>query len=337
MASEREPLTVVITGASAGVGRATARKFAASGANIALLARGDEGMDGLEGAKRDVESLGGKALIIPADMADYEQVEAAAETIDRVFGNVDVWINNAMLSVFSPFKEMTNDEFYRVTEVTYLGYVYGTMVALKRMRPRNRGRIIQVGSALAYRSIPLQSAYCGAKHGIRGFTDSVRTELLHDKSDIKITMVQMPALNTPQFSWTRTRMPHKPQPVPPIFQPELAAEAIYWSAYNYRRELNVGISTVIAILANKFAPTVADLYLAATGYKSQQYDGPVEPGRRDNLFAPVSGDHGAHGDFDDRSMGWCLQLWLTMNRKLVFSAAACIAAALLIKHKLDED
>ncbi len=253
---------VVITGASAGVGRATAQRFAKKGARIGLLARG---IDGLEGARRDVEKLGGKALVIPVDVADADQVEAAAARIEAELGEIDIWINNAMTSVFSPIKEMTPEEFRRVTEVTYLGYVYGTLAALKRMLSRDRGVIVQVGSALAYRGIPLQSAYCAAKHAVQGFCDSLRCELLHDQSHVRLTMVQLPALNTPQFGWVKSRLARKAQPVPPIFQPEVAAEAIYFAAHNPRREFYVGMPSVKAIVANKIAPGFLIIFSPAPG------------------------------------------------------------------------
>src|SRR5437667_5249656 len=262
--------TVVITGASAGVGRATALEFAKKGARVALLARG---RDGLEAARKEVEEFGGKALVVIVDVAYADQVEAAAAQIEAELGEIDIWINNAMASVFSPIKEMTPKEFQRVTEVTYLGYVYGTLAALKRMLPRNRGIIVQVGSALAYRGIPLQAAYCAAKHAIQGFCDSLRCELLHDKSNVKVTMLQMPALNTPQFGWVKSRLPRRAQPVPPIFQPEVAAEAIYFAAHHPRREFYVGAPSVAVITVNKFAPALLDHYLARTGYDSQQHDG----------------------------------------------------------------
>lgn len=229
----QRPEVVVVTGASAGVGRATVRAFARRSASIGLLARG---RDGLEAARQEVETLGGNALVVPIDVADADQVEAAAAAVEEEFGPIDIWVNNAMVSVFSPAKEMTPAEYKRVTEVTYLGYVYGTLAALKRMLAQDRGVIVQVGSALTYRGIPLQSAYCGAKHAIEGFTESVRCELLHDGSNVKITMVQMPALNTPQFGWVKSRLPRKPQPVAPIYQPVVAAEAIVWAAHDYRRE-----------------------------------------------------------------------------------------------------
>src|SRR5437762_3310875 len=302
---------VVITGASAGVGRATTRKVARLGARIALLARGT---DGLEVATRVVEELGGTAIVIPVDLANAEQVEAAAARVEIDLGKFDIWINNAMVSVFSPIKEMTPEEFRRVTEVTYLGCVYGTLAALRRMLPRDHGTIVQVGSALAYRGIPLQSAYCAAKHAIQGFCDSLRCELLHDKSGVRLTMVQLPALNTPQFGWVKSRLPRKAQPVRPIFQPEVAAEAIYFAAHNPRREFYIGLPSVKAIVANKIAPGLLDHYLARTGYDSQQYDGPEDHNRPDNLWQPVPGDHGAHGAFDARASNWSPQLWTSEHR-----------------------
>ena len=309
---------VVITGASAGVGRATVRRFARHGARIGLLARGP---DGLEGARKDVEKLGGKALVVPVDVADANQVEAAASRIEAELGEINIWINNAMTSVFSPIKQMTPEEFRRVTEVTYLGYVYGTLAALKRMLPRDRGVIVQVGSALAYRGIPLQAAYCAAKHAIQGFCDSLRCELLHDDSNVKVTMVQMPALNTPQFGWVKSRLPRKAQPVPPIFQPEVAAEAIYFAAHNPRREFCVGLSSGKAILADKIVPGLLDHYLARTGYDSQQHDGAEDPNRPDNLWQPIPGDHGAHGVFDARARDWSPQLWASERRASVVLAS----------------
>lgn len=326
MAKKRD--VVVITGASAGVGRAAACEFARHGARIGLLARGKAG---LEAAKKQVESLGGEALVLRADVSDPKQVESAAERVERKWGPIDIWVNNAMTSVFSPFKEMTPEEFKRVTEVTYLGYVHGTMSALKRMLPRNRGTIVQVGSALAYRSIPLQSAYCGAKHAIAGFTDSIRCELIHDKSKVHITAVDMPALNTPQFAWVKSRLEHKAQPVPPIFQPEVAARAIYWAAHHRRRELWVGGSTLVAIAGNKFFPGIGDWYLGRSGYDSQQYDGREDPKRPDNLWAPVDDRHdfGAHGTFDARASESSRELWLAKNRNLLGSLAIAIGGALV--------
>jgi NAD(P)-dependent dehydrogenase (short-subunit alcohol dehydrogenase family) len=289
---------VVITGASAGVGRATVRAFARRGACIGLLARG---RDGLEAALKEVQDLGAKGIVIPTDVADTDQMESAATAVEAEFGPIDVWVNNAMVSVFSPAHQMMPAEYKRVTEVTYLGYVYGTLTALKRMLPRDSGMIVQVGSALAYRGIPLQSAYCGAKHAIQGFTESVRCELIHDGRHIKITMVHMPALNTPQFNWVKSRLPRKPQPVPPIYQPEVAAEAIIWATDHYRREWTVAASTALAISGNNLVPGLGDWYLAKQGYGAQQYDGAKDANAPNNLYAPLPGDHGAHGDFDSRA------------------------------------
>jgi NAD(P)-dependent dehydrogenase (short-subunit alcohol dehydrogenase family) len=318
------PEVVVITGASAGVGRTTAREFARHGARIGLLARG---LDGLEAARREVEEMGGRALALPTDVADADRVEAAAAEVEEKFGPIDIWINNAMTSVFSPVKEMRPEEFKRVTEVTYLGVVYGTLAALNRMLPRDRGVIVQVGSALAYRGIPLQAAYCGAKHAIHGFVETLRCELIHDKSNVRVTMVQMPALNTPQFRLVKSRLPHKAQPVPPIFQPEVAARAIRYAARHDRREMYVGMPTVEAIIGNKVAPGLLDHYLARTGYESQQTDEPADPNRPNNLWEPVPGDHGAHGAFDARSSDHSLQLWANTHRGLLALAGLGLAGA----------
>jgi NAD(P)-dependent dehydrogenase (short-subunit alcohol dehydrogenase family) len=319
--ADNRPEVVVITGASAGVGRATVRRFAKEGAHIGLLARG---RDGLEAARAEVERSGGRALALPADVADPRQIEAAADAVEREFGPIDVWVNNAMTTIFAPFTEITPEEYKRATEVTYLGFVYGSLSALKRMMPRDRGVIVQVGSALAYRSIPLQSAYCGAKAAIRGFTDSVRTELLHAGSKVRITMVQMPGLNTPQFDWCRTKMPKQPQPVPPIYEPEVAAGAIFWAAHHDRRQVYVGASSVGSILGNKVAPGLLDKYLAKTGFQSQQTDEPVSPGRKDNLFEPVPGDHGAHGRFDAKAHDVSPQFWADTHRSWLALAGAGI-------------
>jgi len=318
----------VITGASAGVGRATAQAFAREGARIALIARGRAG---LTGAKRDVERLGGEAIILPLDVADAAALETAAEKIEKEFGPIDVWVNNAMASVFSPITEMAADEFKRVTEVTYLGYVYGTLAALKRMLPRDRGIIIQVGSALAYRGIPLQSAYCAAKHAIQGFVDSLRCELLHDKSRVQVTMIEMPALNTPQFGWVKSRLPRKAQPVPPIYQPEIAAEAIVYASHHPRREIYVGMPTVGAITLNKIVPGLLDRYLGRSGYDSQQYDGREDQERPNNLWEPVDNDKdfGAHGKFGARATPHSPQLWTSMHRGWIGAGALILAAALL--------
>jgi NAD(P)-dependent dehydrogenase (short-subunit alcohol dehydrogenase family) len=319
---------VVVTGASAGVGRAIAHAFARRGATVGLLARG---WRGLTDAASEVEAVGGTALALPTDVADPDQVEAAAAAVEERFGRIDVWVNNAMATIFAPVTEMTAEEFARATHVTYLGTVFGTMAALRRMAPRDRGAIVQVGSALAYRAIPLQSAYCGSKFAVRGFTDSVRTELLHDRSGVWISMVQLPAVNTPQFSWCRTRLPNHPQPVPPIFQPEVPAEVVVWAAHHRRREVTVGGSAVKAIVGQKLAPRLADWYLARSGYGSQQIDGmPVDPQRPDNLFEPVPDVAATHGMFDGRAAMRSDQAWATTHRALIVGAlgAAGLAAAL---------
>lgn len=319
-----EKETVVITGASAGLGRATAREFARRGANVGLLARG---VEGLEGAKKEIEDAGGRALVLPTDVADAEAVESAAAAVENELGPIDIWVNNAMASVFSPVKEMKPEEYRRVTDVTYLGVVYGTLSALKRMLKRDRGMIVQVGSALAYRSIPLQSAYCAAKHAIAGFTDSLRCELLHDHSKIRLTMVQMPALNTTQFGWVKSRLPHRAQPVPPIFQPEVGARAIYWAAHHNRREVYVGSPTVAAIAGNKIAPGLLDRYLGRTGYDSQQTGEPEDPNRPDNLWKPVPGDHGAHGTFGSQAHERSYELWADLHRNWLAVTLGMVAAA----------
>lgn len=322
---------VVITGASAGVGRATTRLFAQRGAHLGLLARGT---DGLEGARKDVERVGRKALALSVDVANAEEVEKAAEEVESQLGPIDIWINNAMASVFSPIKEMTAEEFKRVTDVTYLGYVYGTLAALRRMMPRDRGVILHVGSALAYRGIPLQSAYCAAKHAVQGFTESLRSELLHDSSHVRVTMVHLPAMNTPQFGWVKTRLPRKPQPVPPIFQPEVAAEAILFAATHKRRDLWLGFPTAKTIIGNRLAPGYVDRYLADNLYEAQQYDGFVDPDRQHNLWEPVPGDHGAHGDFDERATDFSSQFWLTKHtRSLSAAGLAGLALAALIAFR----
>ena len=337
MNNSKNQRVIVITGASAGLGRATAQAFARSeGARIGLIARGQ---DGLEGAQRDVEALGGQALILQADVADADAVEAAAERIEAELGPIEVWVNNAMTGVFSPVKEMTAAEFKRVTEVTYLGFVNGTLAALKRMLPRDRGRIIQVGSALAYRGIPLQAAYCASKHAIQGFMDSLRCELIHDKSQVRVTMVQMPAMNTPQFDWVKSRLPKKAQPVPPIFQPDVAAEAIVYASRHDRREIYVGVPSVEAIIGNKLFPGLLDHYLAHTGYKGQQTDEPQDPNQRYNLYEPVPGDHGAHGRFDDRARNFSPQLWTDLHRDslAVFAllGAVVLAASFFVTKNAD--
>jgi NAD(P)-dependent dehydrogenase (short-subunit alcohol dehydrogenase family) len=329
-----EQQTVVITGASAGIGRATARLFGERGASVGLIARGEAGLDG---AARDVEEAGGKALAIRADVADYEQVATAAGKIEETLGPIDVWINVAFTSVFSPFAEITAEEFRRVTEVSYLGFVYGTMAALARMGPRGQGTIVQVGSALGARSIPLQSAYCGAKHAVNGFTESLRCELMHENSGVHVTVVQMPAVNTPQFSWVRSRLPNHPQPVAPIYQPEVAARGVVYAADHPRRKQYwVGASTAATILANRVAPALLDRYLARTGYESQQTGQAADPGQPDDLLHPVDGvnghDHGAHGVFDNRSHGRSAQMWLSQHARAASGvlAGAAVAGAFLV-------
>ncbi len=322
-----QPEIVVITGASAGVGRATVREFARHGAWVGLVARS---RGGLEAARREVESAGGRALVLTTDVADDDQVEEAAESVERHLGPIDIWINNAMVSVLSPAVKITAEEFRRVTDVTYLGYVYGTLAALRRMQPRNRGVIVQVGSALAYRAIPLQSAYCGAKHAVQGFTESLRSELIHDGSRVHLTSVQLPAVNTPQFSWIKTRMPRHPQPVPPIYQPEMIARAIYWAAHHRRREVSVGWPTVQAIVGDKFIPGLLDHYLAWTGYDAQQTDQPISPDRADNLFDPLPGDYGARGIFSRNARTTSLQFWA--NRQRGWLALAGLGLAGLVSR-----
>ena len=320
---------VVVTGSSGGIGRATALAFAARGAKVALLARGEVGLDG---AARDVERAGGVALPIPADVADPDQVEAAAAQAEQALGPIDVWVNVAFTSVFAPFKDIKPAEYKRVTEVSYLGYVYGTMAALRRMLPRDTGTIVQVGSALAYRGIPLQSAYCGAKHAIQGFHESLRCELLHDKSNIHVTMVQMPAVNTPQFDWVLSRLPKPAQPVPPIYQPEVAAHGVLYAAdHPERREYWVGGSTAATLAANAIAPGMLDRYLARTGFSSQQDDRPESPSHPVNLWKPADGpsghDYTAHGSFDGEAKPRSVQLWASQHHGLLGGAVLGLAGA----------
>ena len=326
MSREGRAQTVVVTGASAGLGRAIAHAFGKRGAQVALIARNPEA---LEAAREEVQRLGGRAMIVPLDVADPDAIESAANKIEQELGPIDVWVNNAMVSVFSPVKEMEAGEYRRVTEVTYLGYVYGTLSALRRMLPRDRGTIIQVGSALAYRSIPLQSAYCAAKHAIVGFTDSLRCELHHDKSNVKVTVVQMPAMNTVQFDWVKSRLPRKPQPVPPIYEPEVSAEVVWRAAQakNPRREYWVGYPTVEAIVGQRFIPGLLDRYLGATGYDAQQYGGSADPNRPNNLWNYVPGKHRTHGDFDSRARHSSVQVWIDVNRLWIAAGGAALAIA----------
>lgn len=315
------PPVVVVTGASAGVGRAVVRRFARDGAHIGLIARG---RDGLEGASKDVARLGGKALICACDVSDYDAVEKAADAVEAEFGPIDIWINAAFAGVLAPFIDMDMADYRRVTDVTYHGQVHGTMAALGRMIPRNRGHVVLVGSALAYRGIPLQSAYCGAKHAIQGFHDSLRAELLHAKSKVRTTMVQLPGVNTPQFDWIRTTMPDKPRPASPPYQPEVAAEAIHFAAHSSRKSVKLGWPTLEAIWGDRIASPLLDRYLARTGFKGQQSDEPVSPERQDNLYEPVPGDHGAHGRFDGEARTHSSQLWITRHRSVLGLAAVIL-------------
>ena len=319
------PRVVVVTGASAGVGRATARAFAAQGDAVGLIARG---VAGLEAAAAEIRAAGGRAVWVTADVSDAAAVEAAATQIEAELGPIDVWVNNAMVTVLAPVHEITSEDFRRVTEVTFLGVVHGTQAALRRMLPRNAGVIVQVGSALAYRGIPLQSAYCSAKHAIQGFSESLRCELLHDGSRVHVTMVQLPALNTPQFTWMKNTLPRKPQPVPPIFQPEIAAEAIVWAAGKHPREVNVGAITSGSIWADKLIPGLMDRYLARTGISGQQTPEPAAQEQPVNLWQPVDDrrDYGTHGAFDSESHQFSLQ-WLVLRERGKIAIALGLAAA----------
>jgi NADP-dependent 3-hydroxy acid dehydrogenase YdfG len=323
---------VMVTGASAGLGRAIAHGFAKQGARIGLIARNREA---LEACREEVEEMGGEGLVLPLDVSDAPSIEHAANRLEEAFGPIDVWVNNAMASVFSPVKKMTAEEYKRVTEVSYLGYVYGTQAALRRMLPRDRGTIIQVGSALAVRSIPLQSAYCAAKHAIIGFTDSLRSELYHDKSNVQLTVVQMPAMNTVQFTWVKSRLPDKPQPVPPIFQPEVAAKVVVHAAGvdRPRREYWVGSPTVEAIVGQMFIPGLLDRDLGETGYKAQQTDVPDDPNRPNNLWDYVPGRHSAHGPFDKKSCSFSPQVFLDLHHKWFAAGGAALVTAIVVAYK----
>jgi NAD(P)-dependent dehydrogenase (short-subunit alcohol dehydrogenase family) len=331
------PKVFVVTGASGGIGRAVARQLAEPGTSVALLARGEKG---LAGAADEVRRAGASALALPTDVAESDQVEAAAERIEAELGEIDVWVNVAFTSVFAPFHEISPAEFARVTNVSYLGYVYGTMAALARMRPRNRGTIVQVGSALAYRGIPLQSAYCGAKHAIQGFNESLRCELLHEGSRIRVTMVQMPAVNTPQFSWVLSRLPQQAQPVPPIFQPEVAAKAVAYAArHPRRREYWAGGSTAATLVANAVAPGLLDRYLARTGFAAQQTGEPVPAGQPANLWEPADGsagtDFGTHGIFDAQAHDRSIQMWLSRHHGLLgLATGAAVAGTVSLTRRL---
>jgi NAD(P)-dependent dehydrogenase (short-subunit alcohol dehydrogenase family) len=330
MARRLSEQVVVVTGASSGVGRAIARAFGARGARVGLIARTKEA---LENAAGEIWRAGGEALVLPLDVADAGAVDRAAAEVVARWGRIDTWINDAMVSVFSPVKEMKPEEYLRVTEVTYLGCVYGTLAALRHMRPRDQGTILQIGSALAYRSIPLQSAYCGAKAALRGFTDSLRCELHHDHSRVKLCMLQLPAVNTPQFDVVRSRLPNHPQPVPPIYQPEVIARAALYAAEHPRRELWIGGSAIKAILGQKLIPGLLDRYLGRMGYRSQQTDQPVPPNRPDNVDSPLPGDRGAHGGFDPRSRSHSLELWMRLHAGVLASVgAAALAAGVGLRH-----
>jgi len=328
MRSHQRHEIVVITGAGAGLGRATAREFARHGASIGLISRNQERLDAIQS---EVEALGARAVAISADVADAAQIEQAAARIEQELGPIDIWVNAAMTTVFSPFHAMSAEEFRRVTEVTYLGQVHGTLAAIKRMRPRNHGTIVQVGSALAYRPIPLQTAYCGAKHAIKGFTEGIRCELMHERSNVHITLVEMPGLNTPQFDWCKSHLSKRARPVAPVYQPEVGARAIYWAAHHRRRQLYVGISSWLTIWGNKIAPGVLDRYLARNAVEGQQTSENEIPGRADNLWHSVKGDHGARGRFNHQAHANSVQLQMTTHRREIgLAAGAAVLVGVLI-------
>ncbi len=323
MDAKRE--VVALTGASGGIGRAAARKFAQDKAQIALIARGRRG---LEAAAREVEERGGEAMVLPVDVSEYDQVEAAAASIEDAFGPIDIWVNDAMVTLYAEFLDIEPDEFRRATDVSYLGMVWGTRAALKRMTSRDHGSIVQVCSAMSYRGIPLQSPYCGAKHACKGFTESVLTELLHHKSKVQISMVQLPGVNTTQFTWGRTKLPKQTMPVPPIYQPEVAADAIHYAAHHKRRQIYVGVPTVMNVIGERVAPWVLDRYLAKTGFSSQMTEHPLDPAGHDNLFEPVDEDRGVHGPFDQRAHKVSPQYELAKRRGLVAAGlGAAVAGA----------
>lgn len=327
MNNKAKDKVVVITGASAGIGRAITRLFAADGAKLGLIARE---RSRLEEAQKEAAEYKSEALLLPADVADASAIEDAAEAVMNHFGRIDIWINNAMTTVFSEFMDIKPDDYRRVTDVTYHGYVYGTQSAMRRMIPQNEGTIVQVGSALAYRGIPLQSAYCGAKHATEGFTESIRSEILHNNYNIYITMVQMPAVNTPQFNWCKSNFKKKPQPVPPIYQPEVAARAVYFAAFNRRREYYVGFNNTVILIGNKFFPGIGDRYLASKGYDGQFTDENAEPGRKFNLYEPVPGDYAARGDFTGRSKSSSIQFEISKQQYKLLAALAAVVIILLI-------
>ncbi len=321
---------VVVTGASAGHGRAIAHAFADRGEAVALLARNREGLDA---AAREVRDRGGRPLVVPVDVADSDAVEAAADQVENELGPIDVWVNNAMAAVFAPFLEITPQEFERAVDVTFLGSVNGARAALRRMTERDAGHLIQIGSSLAFRGIPLQSAYCASKHALNGFYDSIRAELLHDRSKVQVTSVHMPAMNTPQFRLGLAKMPKKAQPVPPIYQPEVAARAVVWASEHRRREIWVGASTVGTILGSRVATGLLDHYLGRTGYSGQQTSEPADPDAPNYLFSPIPGDHGTHGPFDDRSHRRSVQLPLSLHRRAVGAGAAAVLAGIVLGRR----